>query len=52
MIQKQEDGKKRARLIFITHKVTKKNLYKSISEISKLEVVNKVLSVIRVEDLE
>jgi len=52
MIQKQEDGKKRARLIFITHKVTNKNLYKSISEISKLEVVNKVLSVIRVEDLE
>ena len=28
-----------------------KNLYKSISEISKLDVVNKVLSVIRVEDL-
>lgn len=52
MIQKQADRKKGARLIFITHKVANKNLYKSISEISKLGVVNKVLSVIRVEDLD
>ena len=41
-----------ARLIFITHEVVNKNLYKSISQISKLEVVSKVLSIIRVEDLD
>ena len=51
MIQKQTDKEKSARLIFITHEVVNKNLYKSISEISKLDVVDKVLSVIRVEDL-
>ncbi len=51
MIQKQTDREKSARLIFITHEVINKNLYKSISEISKLDVVDKVLSVIRVEDL-
>jgi homoserine dehydrogenase len=51
MIQKQTDKEKSARLIFITHEVINKNLYKSISEISKLDVVDKVLSVIRVEDL-
>jgi homoserine dehydrogenase len=52
MVQKQADMEKKARLIFITHKVVNRNLYKSISQISKLEVVNKVLSVIRVEDLD
>ncbi len=51
MIQKQTDKEKSARLIFITHEVVNKNLYKSIEEISKLDVVNKVLSIIRVEDL-
>ena len=51
MIQKQTDKGKSARLIFITHEVVNKNLYKSISEISKLDVVDKVLSIIRVEDL-
>lgn len=51
MIQKQTDKEKSARLIFITHEVVNKNLYKSISEISKLDVVDKVLSIIRVEDL-
>ncbi|MBE3113663.1 MAG: homoserine dehydrogenase [Actinobacteria bacterium] len=51
MIQKQTDKEKSARLIFITHEVINKNLYKSISEISKLDVVDKVLSIIRVEDL-
>jgi len=51
MIQKQTDREKSARLIFITHEVINKNLYKSISEISKLDVVDKVLSIIRVEDL-
>ena len=51
MIQKQTAGGKSARLIFITHEVINKNLYESISEISKLDIVDKVLSVIRVEDL-
>jgi len=51
MIQKQTGRGKSAKLIFITHGVVNKNLYKSISEISKLDVVDKVLSVIRVEDL-
>ncbi|MBU4313659.1 MAG: homoserine dehydrogenase [Actinobacteria bacterium] len=51
MIQKQTDKEKSARLIFITHEVVNKNLYKSIREISKLDVVDKVLSIIRVEDL-
>jgi len=51
MIQKQTDKEKSARLIFITHEVVNKNLYKSINEISKLDVVDKVLSIIRVEDL-
>ena len=51
MIQKQTARGKSARLIFITHEVINKNLYKSISEISRLDIVGKVLSVIRVEDL-
>jgi homoserine dehydrogenase len=51
MVQKQRDKEKSARLIFITHEVVNKNLYKSIKEISKLDVVDKVLSIIRVEDL-
>jgi len=52
MVQKQIDKEKSARLIFITHEVVNKNLYKSIKEISNLDVVGKVLSVIRVEDLD
>src|SRR3989304_858657 len=51
MVQKQRDTEKSARLIFITHEVVNKNLSKSIEEMSKLDVVDKVLSVIRVEDL-
>ena len=51
MVQKQRDTEKSARLIFITHEVVNKNLSKSIKDISELDVVNKVLSVIRVEDL-
>ncbi|MCG9478923.1 MAG: homoserine dehydrogenase [Actinomycetia bacterium] len=51
MIQKQSDKQHTARLIFITHEVLNKNLYKSISQVSNLDVVNKVLNVIRVEDL-
>jgi len=51
MIQKQIDKEKSARLIFITHEVMNKNLYRSMDAISKLDVVDKVLSIIRVEDL-
>jgi len=51
MIQKQIDKEKSARLIFITHEVVNKNLYRSMDAISKLDVVDKVLSIIRVEDL-
>ena len=51
MIQKQTDRGKSARLVFITHEVMNKNLYRSMDAISKLNVVDKVLSVIRVEDL-
>ena len=52
MIQKQADGNSRAKLIFITHQVTNKDLYSSVKEIGKLDVVEDVRSIIRVEDLE
>jgi len=52
MVQKQAVKEKIARLIFITHDVKNKNLYKSIKEISRLDSVSKVLNVIRVEELE
>ncbi len=52
MIQKQAEKEGTARLIFIIHEVLNKNLYKSIEQISDLDVVLKVLSAIRVEDLE
>ncbi len=52
MIQKQTDREKSARLIFITHEVMNKNLYKSMDAISKLDVVDRVLNIIRVEDLD
>jgi homoserine dehydrogenase len=51
MIQKQIDIKNVARLIFITHSVINKNLYKSIEEIKKLDVVKNILNIIRVEEL-
>jgi len=51
MVQKQTDKEGSARLIFITHEVVNKNLYESIKDISKLDVVDKILSIIRVEDL-
>jgi homoserine dehydrogenase len=51
MVQKQTSRGKSARLIFITHKVVNRNLSRSIKEMSELDVVDKVLSVIRVEDL-
>jgi len=51
MLQKQIDVKDTARLIFITHDTLNRNLYESINQISKLDVVKKVLNIIRVEEL-
>jgi len=51
MIQKQLDVKNTARLIFITHDVLNKNMYESIAKIKKLNVVEDILNIIRVEDL-
>ncbi len=52
MVQKQLDVKDVARLIFVTHDTLNQNLYDSLKEISRLDVVKKVINVIRVEDLE
>jgi homoserine dehydrogenase len=52
MIQKQADDNSRAKLIFITHQVSNKDLYSSVKEIEKLDVVEDVRSIIRVEDLD
>lgn len=52
MIQKQADDDRMAKLIFITHMVTNKDLYASVREIEQLDVVEDVRSVIRVEDLD
>jgi len=52
MIQKQTKESDVARIVFIIHRVLNKDMYKSIDEISKLDVVNQVLNVIRVEDLQ
>ena len=51
MLQKQIDVKDTARLIFITHNTLNRNLYKSMNQISKLDVVKNVLNIIRVEEL-
>lgn len=51
MIQKQTDLRGTARLIFITHKTINKNFYDSIRDIKKLDVVKKIINIIRVEDL-
>jgi len=51
MIQKQTKESGSAKIVFITHKVLNKDMFKSINEILKLDVVKKVLNVIRVEDL-
>ncbi len=51
MMQKQMDAKDSARIIFITHSVLNKDMYRSIKEIENLDVVNNVLNIIRVEDL-
>ncbi len=52
MIQRQINREGSARLVFITHEVSNKNLYKSVKEISELEVVDRVINIIRVEDLD
>ncbi|MCL6087815.1 MAG: homoserine dehydrogenase [Actinobacteria bacterium] len=52
MIQKQAKESAVARLVFIIHRVLNRDMFKSIDEISKLDVVNQVLNVIRVEDLQ
>jgi homoserine dehydrogenase len=52
MIQKQADDNSKAKLIFITHQVANKDLYSSVKEIEKLDVVEDVRSIIRVEDLD
>lgn len=52
MIQKQINSSDSARLIFITHDTINENLNESIEKIKKLDVVSKVLNIIRVEDLD
>ena len=52
MIQKQTDIKEMAKLIFITHEAANKDLYKSIDELSALDVVDRVANIIRVEELD
>jgi len=51
MIQKQTDVKGTARLVFITHDTANKNLYNSVEELKKLDVVKKIINTIRVEEL-
>jgi len=52
MIQKQADADGKAKIIFITHMVANRDLYASSEEIAKLDVVEDVKSIIRVEDLD
>lgn len=52
MIQKQTDIKEMAKLIFITHEAVNKDLYKSVDELSGLDVVDGVANIIRVEELD
>lgn len=52
MIQKQTDMENMAKLIFITHEAANKDLYKSVDELSKLDIVDRVANIIRVEDLD
>ncbi|HEX7561215.1 MAG TPA: homoserine dehydrogenase, partial [Candidatus Humimicrobiaceae bacterium] len=51
MIQKQTDVKGTARLVFITHDTANKNLYSSIEELKKLDVIKEIINTIRVEEL-
>jgi len=52
MIQKQAGVDNMAKLIFITHRSANKNLYGSIEKLKKLDIVEKIRSIIRVEDLD
>jgi homoserine dehydrogenase len=52
MIQKQTGIDNRAKLIFITHIAANKNLYSSIEKLKKLDVVESIQNIIRVEDLD
>ena len=52
MIQKQTGMDNRAKLIFITHIAANKNLYSSIEKLKKLDVVERIQNIIRVEDLD
>ena len=52
MLQKQIDVKDTARLIFITHDTVNRNLYNAIEKIKKLDVIKKIINIIRVESLE
>lgn len=52
MIQKQTTESGSAQIVFITHRVLNKNMSKSVKEIAKLDVVSRVLNIIRVEDLD
>jgi len=51
MIQKQEREAGKAKIVFITHKVLNKDLFKAASEASGLDVVKEIVNIIRVEDL-
>jgi homoserine dehydrogenase len=51
MIQKQTGVKGTARLVFITHDTANKNLYSSVEELKKLDVIKKIINTIRVEEL-
>jgi len=52
MIQKQADDHKKAKIIFITHMTSNRDLYSSVKEIEKLDVIGAVRSIIRVEELD
>jgi len=52
MIQKQIGMDNRAKLIFITHIAANRNLYSSIEKLKKLDVVERIQNIIRVEDLD
>ena len=52
MIQKQTDADGRAMLIFITHEAANRDLFSSVEKIKKLDMVNNIRSIIRVEDFD
>ena len=52
MVQKQASARGSARLIFITHNTLNRSLYEAIDELKKIDVVKKIINIIRVEELE